>query len=291
MDPVGYCTLEDLRRALRSASLPGDIEQDKQIAIDAVTSQSQWLERTYKRHWYAPNSADILDEADAIDIPTSPKTRHDEEDLPRHGAMVHGASERDRHHRRQNSDALLESGPAYERRRHERRELKQEIRISVGSSEALEPPADDSIPAYTRIRLDRKDVDAINELNVINADGGFDDWVASDDYEGGVGTTHRGEDYWGRVNNDGISELYINVHSLDDEIASLSKAVYPDWDYGHEGIPRTVRRAVANFAGAEFVEEASIEIPENATIYNIESKADEMKERARKLLEPDAEVP
>lgn len=285
---TGYCTLEDLRRALREADLPGDLSQDQQIAVDAITSRSDWLERTYKRHWYAPAGAGILDEATQIDIPTAPKTRDDEEDLETHGALVHGASEVERYRHQPNSDALLEAGPRHEHRRHERRDPKREIRIAIGE---YHHGHDESVPAYTRIRLDRKDVDAINSLNVINADGGYDDWVADNAYTGGVGLAHRGEDYWGRVNNDGISELYIDVHALDDDLASLSKAVYVDWDYGHEGIPRNVRRAVANFAGAVFTEEASIEIPENARLYNIETKAEEMEARARELLEPDAVQP
>lgn len=288
VDSTGYCTLEDVRRALRQNELPGDVSQDEQIAVDAIVSQSRWLERTYKRHWYAP---DGIEAAAEIDIPTGPMSRTDEHDIPSHGAQVHGASERDKRHRRQNSDALLESGPQSERRRHERREPKQEIRISAGPEEALEPPVDDTIPAYTRIRLDRKDVDAITELNVINAQGGYDDWVAESDYTGGVGLQHRGEDYWGRVNNGGISELYINVHSLDDDIASLSKAVYPTWEYGREGISRNARRALAKYAGAEFAEEATVQIPESATVYNVETKAEQMREQAEKLLEPDEDLP
>ncbi|QLG47897.1 hypothetical protein [Natrinema halophilum] len=289
--PTGYCTLEDVRRALQKSQLPGDLSQDKQIAVDAITSQSRWLERTYKRHWYAATGDPILDEATEIDIPTEPRTRDDEHDISTHGAMVHGASERDRHRFRKNSDALLEAGPRYDRCRRDRREPKQEIRIAIGEPEALESPVDEDVPAYTRIRLDRKDVESINELHVINADGGYDDWVAESDYDGGAGLSHRGEDYWGRVNNDGISELYLNVHAMDDDIASLSKAVYVDWDYGTEGISRTVRRAVALFAGAEFTEELSAQVPENAKLYNAETKADEMRDRARKLLEPDQEVP
>jgi len=55
--------------------------------------------------------------------------------------------------------------------------------------------------------------------------------------------------------------------------------------YGHEGIPAAVRRAVAMRAGATLVEEAVIEIPSNATVYNIETKADEMRSEADQLLE------
>lgn len=283
---TGYCTLEDLRRALQKADLPGDLSRDNQIAVDAISSQSIWLERTYKRHWYEP---DGIDDAEEIDIPQSPKTRDDEYDIPRHGGLVHGESERERYRFRENSDALLESDPRHDRRRRElRRDPKREIRIATG--EYLDG-FEENLPAYTRIRLDRKDVDTLNSLHVIGDDGRYTDWVDDSEYDGGAGLMHRGEDFWARTNNDGISELYIDVHSLDDDIASLSNAVYLDFDYGSEGIPRNVRRAVACFAAAEFAEEATIQIPENATIYNVETLSEKLQTKAEKLLEPDAVVP
>lgn len=277
----GWCTLEDVRRALREASLPGDVDQDNRIAVDAIVAQTEELEKTYKRYWYADASDDIVSEATDVDIPQSPATRDDEHDIPRHAAMVHGESEEERFRYSRNSDALLESGPRYERRRRDHRDPKREIRIAFGE---YDDGHDDTTPAYTRITLDRKDVQALNELHVVNADGGFDDWVADSDYDGGVGTTHRGEDFWVRVNNGGVSELYLDVHAMDDEIASLSNSVYVSLSYGHEGIPRNVRRAVAFRAGADLVEDALIEIPAQASIYNIETKAEEMREQAEQLL-------
>jgi len=280
MDEVGYCTLEDVRRALRSADLPGDIQQDEQIAVDAVLAETEPLERSISRHFYEPNG---IDEADAIDIPTAPKTRDDEHDIPRSAALVHGASERDRHQYRENSDALLESDPRHDRQRRDHtRDVKREIRIAIGE---YHDGYHDDTPAYTRITLGRHYVETINKLLVIGVDGSYTDWVASDEYSGGVGLSHRGEDYWVRINNGGISELNINVHALDDDIPSLSNAVYVDLDHGHEGIPRAVRRAVAMRAGAEFAEEATIQIPDNATVYNVETKADRMRSKANELLE------
>jgi hypothetical protein len=85
MANTGYCTLEDLRRALREASLPGDISQDKQLAVDAITAQTEWLEKKLKRHWYEPGG---IDEATEIDIPTEPKSRDDEYDIPTASAFV-----------------------------------------------------------------------------------------------------------------------------------------------------------------------------------------------------------
>jgi hypothetical protein len=280
MPDTGYCTLHDVRRALREAGLPGDISQDPQIAVDAVTAETEPLEKSLDRHWYEPSG---ITEATQVDIPTAPKTRDDEHDIPTRGAMVHGSDERERYRYRNNSDALLESDPRSDRWRRDRKTLKRKIRISIG--EYRDVPYDDAPPAYTRIRFDRRDVQAINGLHVIGEDGTYTDWVASTDYDGGVGKTHRGEDYWVRVNNGGDSELYLDVHALDDEIASLSNAVYVDFDYGHEGIPRAIRRVVAFRVGANITEEAAMQIPENAKVYNVESKAAEMREEADRLLE------
>jgi len=49
----GWCTLEDVRRALRKAGLPGDIDQDKRIAVDAIVAQTEPLEKRLSRYWYA----------------------------------------------------------------------------------------------------------------------------------------------------------------------------------------------------------------------------------------------
>ena len=279
---TGYCTLDDVRRALRTAELPGDISQDKEIAIDAIAAQTEWLEKELDRHWYVSGG---ITEDDENLIPTDPNTRDDEHDIQTHGGFVHGSSERDRHRTRKNSDALLESGPRYERRRKHYQDPKREIRIAFGRPEALEPPVDDTIPAYTRITFDRRDVQALNTLNVVNENGGFDDWVGSNDYDGGVGKQNRGKDYWVHVDNGGVSELYLDVHAMDDDIPSFSNAVYVNIDYGHEGLPRTVRRAVAFRAASDFVEEAAIQIPNNSEVYGVESLAEQFERKAEELLE------
>lgn len=278
--PIGYCTVDDVRRALMEADLPGDAAQDRRLVIDAIAAQSEPVEKVLDRHWYAPTGADILDEDSDDLIPTSAKARDDEHDIPTHGGFVHGASEDRRRRASKNTDALLEAGPRHEHRRKDYRDHKEEIRVALGRPDALEVPRDEDVPAYTRITLDRKDVKSLTTLSVINDTGGYDDWVGSNDYAGGVGLTNRGEDYWVRINNGGISELYLDVHAMADEIASFANAVYVELKYGHEGLPRNVRRGIACLAGAELVEDAVIEIPQNATVYNIETKADELRTRA-----------
>ena len=286
---TGYCTTEDLRRALRSKNLPGDVAQDPKIAIDAIAGQTEWLEKRTDRHWYVPGG--IPGDTAGL-FPTTANTRDDEHDIPTHAGFVHGDSEHDHHRLRENSDALLEAGPRYDRHRRHDTHRKQEIRIATGAPNALYPPIDETVPAYTRITFDRRYVTALNELSVINESGGYDDWVASSDYSGGVGNQYRGDDYWVRVNNSGVTELYLNVHAMDDDIASFSNAVYVDIDYGYEASDgddtkiRNIRRAVALRAGAALAEEATIQIPENATLYNVETKAEEMRDRAAELLEP-----
>lgn len=245
MGEVGYCTLEDLRRALREAGLPGDVQQDERIAVDAITAETEPLEKSLKRHWYALQGDDILDEATAIDIPTAPKTRDDEHDIPTGAAQIVG--------------------------------------------EPVTPKT--SQGDYAKIELARRDADAVGTLHVRTPDGTYEDWVASDDYTEGSWPP-SGEDYYLRVNNGGWSRLYLDTTNFleggeDDEyvLDSWANAVYLELDYGHEGIPRNVRRAVALRAGAELVEEAVVQIPENATVYNVETKADEMRSKADDLLE------
>jgi hypothetical protein len=278
--PIGYCTVDDVRRALLEAELPGDAAQERRLVIDAIAAQSEPVEKILDRHWYVPTGAVILDEDTDDLIPTDPKTRNDEHDIPTHGGFVHGASEDRRRRASKNTDSLLESGPRYEHRRRDYRDHKEEIRVALRHPGALEQPRDEDVPAYTRITLERKDVKSLPTLSVINETGGYDDWVASTDYSGGVGLTNRGEDYWVRINNGGVSELYLDVHAMADEIASFANAVYVKLEYGHEGLPRNVRRGIGCLAGAELVEDSVIEIPQNATVYNIETKADELRARA-----------
>jgi hypothetical protein len=287
--PTGYCTVNDVRLALRSKGLPGDVDQDREIVLSAIAAQTEWLEKRTDRHWYVPGG--VGDDPDGL-LPTAPQTRDDEHDIPTHGGLVHGASEWDDYRRSRNSDALLEAGPRHEHYRRHDTHRKQEIRIATGDPNALHPPIDETVPVYTRITLDRRYVQAVNELSVIDETGAYTDWVAATDYDGGVGNTHRGEDYWVRINNSGVAELYLNVHAFDDDIASFSNAVYIDIDHGYEAPDgddpklQNIRRGVALRVGATLAEEAVIEIPQNATLYNVETKAEEMRERAAELLDP-----
>ena len=241
MSEVGYCTLEDVRRALREAGLPGDVQQDKRIAVDAIVAETEPLQRSLKRHFYEPNG---IDEATEVDIPTGPKTRDDEESIPTGGAHIVGEP----------VTPKTWQGP------------------------------------YTRIQLGRNYAEQINELLVQGEDGTYTDWVASNEYTGGQWPDAVGEDYFLRINNGGVSHLYLDSRNFLNEdgepiVDSFANVVYVEFDYGHEGIPQAVRRAVALHAGAELVEEAVIEIPSNATVYNIETKAEKMREKADELLE------
>jgi hypothetical protein len=237
MSVTGYCTIDDVRRALRQADLPGDAAQDVQIVTDAIGAQTEWFEKTYKRHWYDPGTSSNL-------LPTGPETRDDEESIPTRSAMVAG------------DDAAP--------------------RLFQGD--------------YTRITLARRDATTISELLVRDGDGGYTDWVASNDYDGGRWPDALGDDYVLRVNNGGVSHLYLDTATLYDAEAeayaldSFVNAVYVAFEYGHEGIPRTARRGIAFRAAADLVEEAAIQIPANAEVYNVETKAEELRTQAEELL-------
>jgi len=238
MAAQGYCTLNDVRRALREADLPGDISQDPQIAADAITAETEPLKRSLKRHFYEPQGTN---EASAI-IPTEPKTRNDEESIPTGAGHIVG--------------------------------------------EPVVPKTWQG--PYTRIELNRRYVKSIDEL-LVRTPEGYEDWVASNEYVGGMWPDAVGDDYYLRINNGGLSHLYLDTANLLDEdgeplIDGYSNAVYVTFSHGREGIPQAVRRAVALRAGAEFAEEATIQIPANATVYNVEAKAERMREKADELL-------
>ena len=244
--PEGYCTLEDLRSALQKSELPGDLSQDTRLAIDAIEAQTEPLEKELMRHWYAPAGADILTEADQIAIPTAPKTRDDEYSIPTSGVLVA-------------DDAGIEPQTAQ--------------------------------GDYAAISLDRRDADTVAALHVRQEDGTYEDWAASADYTEGSWPP-SGEDYYLRTNNHGWSRLYVDVTNLleeneDDEyvLDSWANAVYMEFSYGHEGIPQNVRRAVALRAAAMFVDEAAVQIPDNARVSSVETLASKFESRAEDLLE------
>lgn len=285
MSSHGYCTVEDVRRVLQEADLGQALQADNhQIAVDAITGLSEWLEKATRKHWYV--SGGITEDGEGI-VPTDVFTRDDEHDIPSHGATVHGASDREHYRFAKNSDALLEAGPRHDRRRRHYDRPKQEIRIAFGRPDALEWPVDENIPAYTRIRLARKDVSAVNTLNVVNESGGFDDWT-SGTYTGGVGNANRGDDWWVRENNRGVSELYLNVHAMDDGIASFSSAVYVDIDYGEADLPKGVRRGVAQLAASELItdDEFQTSIPDQGQLVNVETKGQNWERRGLRKLSP-----
>jgi len=234
----GYCTIDDVRRVLRKADLPGDAAQDVQIVTDAIAAQTEWFEKTFKRHWYDPDASSNL-------LPTELETRDDEEDIPTGGAFLAG-----------------------------------------------EPATPKTWQGdYTRIELARRDATTISELLVRDADGGYTDWVASSDYEGGRWPSALGKDYVLRVNNGGWSHLYLDTTNLlkedeDDEyyLDSFSNAVYVTFEYGHEGIPKTARRGIAFRAAADLVEKPSFEIPNNVQVYNVEALAEKFETKAEELL-------
>jgi len=270
---TGYCTLEDVRRARQKSQLPGDIRQEKQLAVDAIVAETEPLEKRLKRHWYAPTGAQILDEATEVTIPTSPKTRDDEEDIPTRSFLTTGTDDRSSYY----PPAWVDYDP------------DEGSEPDYADMDGLAPKTEQG--DYAAIPLARRDAESISALHVRTGDGTFEDWVASSDYTEGSWPP-SGEDYYLRVNNGGWSRVYIDTTNLlepgeTDEyvLDSFANAVYIEWSYGHEGIPRNVRRAVALRAGAEFAEELAAQIPDNAKLYNVETKASQMHDKANELLE------
>lgn len=76
-DEIGYCSLEDVRKALQETEVSfGDAELDEDFVEAAITAQTEWLQETTNRHWYEPDATDDL-------LPAEPLTHsHDELDIP-----------------------------------------------------------------------------------------------------------------------------------------------------------------------------------------------------------------
>ncbi|WP_049979365.1 hypothetical protein [Halolamina rubra] len=244
--PEGYCTLEDLRIALQEAELPGDLSQDKQLAVRAIAAQTEPLEKELKRHWYAPSGADILDEATDIDIPTGPKTRDDEEDIPTGSAFL-----------------VDDEGPK------PKTSQGDYAKITLARRDA------ESIEA-----LHVRQADGTYEDWAASSDYSEGSWPPSgEDFY--LRVNNGG---WSRVYLD-TTNLLEEDEDDEYVLDSFANAVYLEWSYGHEGIPDNVRRAVALRAAAMFVDEAAIQIPDNVRVSSVDALADKFETRADELLE------
>lgn len=81
MTEIGYCTVPDVRRALQETGFSGALEADNnQTVVDAIASQSKWLQSTTDCHFYVEGG---IGEDDRGLIPTSASQRGPEEgDIP-----------------------------------------------------------------------------------------------------------------------------------------------------------------------------------------------------------------
>ncbi|MDQ2052844.1 hypothetical protein RBH26_20595 [Natronolimnohabitans sp. A-GB9] len=138
-DDIGYCTVDDVRRAWQRAEFSRGLEvEDNQAVVDAITSQAEWLQEHTNRHWYAP---DGLEEDDHDIIPTEPLTHSEDElDIP----------------------SSPHAGPQ---------------QMQVAASRQARYPVRHAGP-YTRVKLSRRDVVDMTELLVRDNSGNVTDWVS-----------------------------------------------------------------------------------------------------------------
>lgn len=91
--PTGYCTVDDVRRVLQDTVSSFDSgatgANQNQVVVDAIASQTEWLEKTLKRHFYATTRPS--EDTHEL-IPTSPETRDDEESIPTGGVILTGGA-------------------------------------------------------------------------------------------------------------------------------------------------------------------------------------------------------
>jgi len=135
---------------------------------------------------------------------------------------------------------------------------------------------------YTRVQLQRRDVQELTELLIRQRDGSYVDWVSDPEFEQG-----RGEDYYLHVDDsDGTTHLYLHVGSLP-QLADYGAAVVASYKYGIPRIPQTVRQAVASLAGAALLreDEQTVAVPDDGDLVSLDTKADELESRGHRLLE------
>ena len=139
MPGIGYCTPEDVRKALQEKDLSADLSTD--IVESAIFGQSEWLRESTHRHWYEPDadtdadtgndglaSAPLTHAEDVLSIPSSP-----------HPAPSQGYRHAD----------------------------------GIGQLRYPRPTSG----RYTAVRLRRRDVRTISELLVLDATGSPTDWA------------------------------------------------------------------------------------------------------------------
>lgn len=139
---------------------------------------------------------------------------------------------------------------------------------------------------YARIRMSHCAVSSLTALRVRDAAGDVTDWVAAADKAEG-----RGEDYYVGTPTDGgkAGRSYLHIHAgVLPVVRNYSGLLTVDYDYGRAAIPDSVRRATAFLAAHELVidDDAQVSIPDNGQLVNVQTKAEQFKNRANTLLKP-----
>jgi len=139
---------------------------------------------------------------------------------------------------------------------------------------------------YARVRLPHCAVSSLTALRVRDHSGDVTDWVSDDEHE-----EERGEDFYLSTPTDGgkagRSYLYIRAAALP-AVTNYRGLLTLEYDYGRDAIPDSVRRATAFLAAHELVidDEEVTSIPDNGQLVNVQTKADQFKDRALTLLDP-----
>lgn len=253
MNEVAYCEVEDVKNALQDKMRGSDPSVTQATA--AILAQGEWLRKVTKRHWFEPEGGDDDTIVNDGSTSTSDQTTGDVT-LATTPFQVDGET------------CDIPSSPHAQPGQitsHEPREYPNPTRGN-----------------HSRVRLDRRDVSTLDALLVRSGDE-FEDWIADDSREEG-----RAKDYYLDVDpHTGRSAVWINTRTIA-PARSYDGAVVATYQYGQEGIPSTIRRAVALRAGAELYapQDSNVQVPDEGNLTNPKSKADELRQDARRLLKP-----
>lgn len=139
---------------------------------------------------------------------------------------------------------------------------------------------------YTRVELAKRDVASLTTLEVRDSAGEVEDWTNTK-------TSGRGEAYYLQVDPEhGTSHVYLDAGELP-ALYDYTDAVVAAYDYGVDGIPDTIERAVAMRAASDLVlqDDVRTAIPDDGQLINLETRAQALRDRAEQLLGPYHETP
>lgn len=141
---------------------------------------------------------------------------------------------------------------------------------------------------YAKVRLPHYHVDSVSALTVRGWEGDVVDWTTDPEQVEG-----RGDDYYLSTSEpEGASHLFVRADSIGPRV-DFGDLLTLDYEFGEDGVPDTIRRAVSLLAASELVldDDTEVAIPSDGQLIPLDTKAGKMRKTAHRLLKPYKETP